>query len=165
MHQDLRVRRSERRAALRIVGWEVLVQVHEVGYDLDVAGLASECAVGLLPQVLRDRRDRVGAFDRELGHGEEGALPAHQGDVRPVQRGDHLQVAMLPHHLSCEERGGCVWHRVVHVQDVQLLAQGHLFLGDRQRQRVREVLQERVRAAEIDLVEVHALREAAQPKR
>src|SRR6185436_6433017 len=55
-------------ASIAIAG-PILVQIDEVGNDLQVAAHAAEGAVGLVSQVGRYGGDRVGALDRELGDG------------------------------------------------------------------------------------------------
>ncbi len=78
---------------------------------------------------------------------------------------DDFELMPSPQHLPSEKRRSRVRDGIVDVQNVQLLTKRDLLLLHRQRQGVREVLQQRIRPAQVHFVEIHMLRKAAQPKR
>ena len=160
MGQNLVVRRGQGAPAGAIPGRMVLRGRDEVGDHLDVATDAAEGAVGLVAQVLRHCGHAIGLLDRELRDREVRGILPHQRDVGAVQRGDDLEVALRFEHLLGEPGGRGVRDGVVHVHQLEFLAQRDLVLLDRQRERVGRVLEQRVVGGH-DLVEGHALGEPA----
>ena len=164
MDQNLVVGGGETMAARAGRGGIVVGGGNEVRDHRDVATLAAEGAVGLLPQVQGHRRHAVGALDRELGDGEVGRVLPDERDVGAVERRDDLEVTLVGHHLFREPRRRGEGNRVVHVQQLEPLTLRHLVLFDRQGQGVRALLEQRV-VDRRDFVEGHALDDAPQPER
>src|SRR5881409_1785043 len=165
VRQDLVVRRGQRAPAGRIAGRMVLRARHEVRDHLDVAAGAAEGAIGLVAQVLRHGGHPIGLLDRELRDGEVRGILPHERDVGAVQRGDELEVALRLEHLLGEPGRRGMRDGVMHVHQLELLAQRDLVLLDGQRERVGRVLEQRIVGGH-DLVEGDALGEPApQPER
>src|SRR5437879_2227954 len=165
VEQDLVVRRGQRAAARAVRRRVELGGRDEVGNYADVASGAPEGAIGLVPEVLRDRGHAVGLLDRELGDREVRRVLADERDVGAVQRRYDFEVALALEHLLGEPRRRGVRDRIMYVHQLELFAQGDLVLLHRQRQRVGGLLEQRILGGN-HFVESDALGEATpQPKR
>jgi hypothetical protein len=164
VHDHLATARHEPRQRRRMRRAIVDGRIDEVVDHLDAAAGAAECGDRLRAQVLRHRRDVVGALDRELGDRVERRILADDGDVGAVQRGHHLHVvALVAQHLARDPRAGGVRQRVMAVQHIQAMRAHHLVHAHREREIVGRVLEQRV-PADVDLVEEDARQEVRQPE-
>ena len=154
------------RARLARLARVVLGQVHEVRDDPEVAAHAAERAIGLVAQIGRDRGHLVALLDGELGDRIEARLLAHQRDVGPVQRGDDAELPLAVQHLAGEVRRRGMRDGVVDVQEVDPFLQHDLVLLGRQRERVGEVVEQRIAAhPRLDLMEVDPLGVSVEAER
>ena len=144
------------------LGVPVVAGIDEVGDHLDRPGDV-EHARGLRAQRVRHGRDRVGALDAEGGHRPEAVVASDQGDVGAVQRGHHLEV-QLRRDLLGQDRRRRERYRVVDVQDPQAMRSRHLRQLGGQRQRVGELLEQRI-LLDRDLVKADPRRQHAQAQR
>jgi len=106
----------------------ILRRRDEVGDHDHVAPIASECAVRLISQELRDRGHSIRLLDRELGEREVRRVLPHQCDIGAVQRGHDLQILLPFEHLLREPRRRGMRNGVMHVHDVELFAHRHFVL-------------------------------------
>ena len=140
----------------------VVVGIDEVRDHLDRPG-DPEHPAGLRAQRMRHGGHRIRALDAEGGHRPEAVVAAHQRDVGAVQGGHHLQVE-LGRDLLGQDGRRRERDRVMDVQDPQAMRTRDLRELGRQRQRVGELLEERI-LLDRDLVETDARRQHAQAQR
>ena len=123
--------------------------IHEVPDDADIAVVADD-AMGLVPQVIGDRGDRVGLLQSEPRHRPVGRIGTDQRDVGAVQR-SHDAESIATDHLARQERRDAVRHCVVGVDEVEFLADRDVREPARKRHLVRRELEQRIRG-DVDLV-------------
>ena len=91
-------------------------------------------------------------------------MKPYECDVRAVQRGDNFQVAIFTQHLVRDPCRRGMRDGVVYVHQVQLVLARGIVQSDRERERVRGMLEERV-VLHLHLVEEHPLTEVVQAER
>ena len=121
----------------------VEIAVDEIRYHVD-GPLDFKFSQRAVSQVIRYGGDAVALLDREARDGQIAAVAAHQRDVRPVQGGDEGQAPRRGHHAR-EQRAYRMGNRVVNVQQIERGCFGNFGHFGRQRQRVRRMVEQRIR--------------------
>ncbi len=107
-------------------------RIDEVGNHFDVIADA-QLLLGRLAQCIGDRCHGVALDDSKAGRLQIVGVVAHQGDVRAVQRGDHLEW-LWRQNLSRQHSRDRVGHRIVDVNQIEALMPSHFddLCGERQ---------------------------------
>jgi hypothetical protein len=140
VHQDRLPVRGPFRAQDWIRFAAIKFAVHKIGDHFDGA-LDVEFLDRALLQIMRDRGDAVGLFDRKFGDWQETPVVSDQGNVGAVQRGDEGQWVRRRHHAREQGVDG-MGNRVMDMQQIEAFRLGHLHHFYGQGKRVGRVIEQ-----------------------
>src|SRR5437868_399477 len=113
---------------------------------------------------MRNRGDTVRFLESIFRDRQVRSIGAHEGDVSSMQRRYHRQSTMTLDRLAREDRANRMGDGVMHMQQIEILVFSYGRHLRRQRQRVRLMLEQRIRH-HLDFMKTHALIQFSQPRR
>ena len=113
---------------------------------------------------MRNRGDTVRFLESIFRDRQVRSIGAHEGDVSSMQRRYHGQSTMTLDRLAREDRANRMRDGVMHMQQIEILVFSYGRHLRRQRQRVRLMLEQRIRH-HLDFMKTHALIQFSQPRR